>query len=150
MPNTANLNTNDPIDGSYRFDRASVSNPNIRTARANSRAKAKLSALMIAGATTAGVVGGSIAAKISDEQDKVPVSTQTTIVTAEPGDDIWGLTEQELKLSGIDPQNVADMRQYVDPNVALNEGAGIQAGQNVVLQDVPNQGPPITTPPNQG
>ena len=121
----------------------------------SSRNRNKLPALAAIGVLGATVLAGTIGSRGSnDENPSVPnrpaaeAATSTTVVTAVENSNIWNLTEAELRASGKDPSTVEHMGDYVDPNVALNGGnAGIIPGQQVILRDIPNEGPPITEAP---
>lgn len=106
-----------------------------------------IAGVSVIGATViAGVFGPRDDSKTNSSRDEQPVPT--TIVVAQEGDNIWDLTANQMRIDGIDPSKVEHRGDYVDPNVALNNGdASIIAGQQVTLRDLPDQGPPITEAP---
>ena len=64
---------------------------------------------------------GGVPASAAESQ---PARTRTT-VTARPGDTLWSIAERH--------HGEVALTRYVDTLVDLNGGAGIQAGQAVVL-----------------
>lgn len=113
-----------------------------------SRNRNKLPALAAFGVIGATVLAGVLGPRNSHEDNSKPAKpTETTTVVAQEGDTVWNLTADQMRIDGIDPSSVEHMGDYVDPNVALNNGdPTLDVGQQVALRDLPDQGPPITTP----
>jgi len=64
----------------------------------------------------------------------------TTMVIAEPGDNLWKLQENNETFNGNDP------RRVVSDLIDMNGGTTVYPGQEVKLIDYPDNNPPVTQP----